>query len=760
MRADLIGKRIFIIGIGGTGMSAIALALKEMGVSVSGSDRAASEMALTLEKQGIPVHIGHTAENITGADLVVYSSAIGKDNPELTEAERKGIPTQKRVDFLDSILSGREVIAIAGTHGKTTTTSMLAWILKSLGENPGFIIGSTPRDLGKNAAAGTGPLFVIEADEYDRMFLGLHPEIAVVTKFEHDHPDCYPTEADYLAAFKQFLSNTRPQGWIVLNADDPKQALLAETAAASGQVLRFGLTTPADFQAVNLNLMANGCYEFDFRDNRMDRSAHVRLAVSGRHNIYNALAALAICAIKELDLSRAAAAFANFHGIARRFEKIAEWNGITIIDDYAHHPTEIKATLSAARDAFPSGRIWALWQPHTFSRTKTLLNEFCSAFSDADQVLVTNIYASREKQQDFGNEDLKTAFTAAYPAAIFAADNAHAVEILRKEMLPGDVVITLSAGDANKIGPAALAELKAGAEFQKKYAEKIRRDVPLSTYSRALCGGPAKELLIADSTEALTDMARYYHSKNANFRVFGGLTNILFSDAGFDGVAILNRADDICIEKTPGGARVTAASGTPLIAVVKACAEAGLEGYEWAYGIPGTFGGAIYGNAGAFGSETAAVIASVKFLLNNHEMIALEKDALGFSYRSSKFKRQELRGTILSATFSLRNGDPCSVNEKMEEIIAKRRTVHPEGKGSLGSVFRNPPNEYAGKLITDCGLRGKRIGHAFISENHGNTIITEPGVASADYLALVHLAQNEVKTRFGIDLVPEIEILS
>ncbi len=762
MRTDLIGKRVYIIGIGGTGMSPIALVLKEMGLSVSGSDRAVSDTVRSLEKHGIPVHIGHAAENVAGADLIVYSSAIGKENPELAEAEKREIPAQKRVDFLDSILSGREVIAIAGTHGKTTTTSMLAWILKSLGTAPGFIIGSTPKDLGKNAEAGTGPLFVIEADEYDRMFLGLHPAVAVVTKIEHDHPDCYPTETDYITVFNQFLENTRENGCVLLNADDPKQVLLTGTAAGAGTVLHFGLVASADFRAENLNLMTDGCYEFDFADNQSRSSVHVQMAVNGRHNVYNALAALSVCAIEDLDLEQAAGALKDFHGIERRFERIAEWNDILIIDDYAHHPTEIKTTLAAARDAFPGRRIWALWQPHTFSRTQTLLNDFCHAFSDCDRLLVTDIYASREKQKDFGFAELKTAIGTAYPEAIFAGSNREAEAILKNELRPGDVVITLSAGDANRIGPAVLAELKteATAAFHQKYADLIRRDVPLSTYSKALCGGPAKELLIAETVEALIDMTRFYQKQGARFQVCGGLTNLLFSDAGFDGVIILNRAAGIRVEKTMEGAAITADSGTPLIEVVKTCAETGLEGYEWAYGIPGTFGGAIYGNAGAFGSETANIIASVKFLRNNDEIIVLKNEDIGFSYRSSGFKRHELHGTILSATFSLRNGDPAAVKEKMEQIIAKRRTVHPEGMGSLGSVFRNPPEEYAGKLITNCGLRGKRIGKAFISLNHGNTIITEPGVASADYLALVRLAQKEVKVRFGIDLIPEIEILS
>ena len=747
--ANLQGKHIYIIGIGGTGMSAIALVLKEMGISVIGSDRSYSNTVMNLEKHGIPVFIGHHAENVRDADIVVYSSAITKDNPELIEANQRGILTQKRMEFLESILSDREVVAISGTHGKTTTTSMTSWLLKSLGTEPGFIIGSTPKDLGKNAEAGKGSLFVIEADEYDRMFLGLYPAITVVTKVEHDHPDCYPTKESYLKVFREFLSNTRKNGIILLNADDPNQSDLSNNLDSSIRVFRLGIQEAADFTAENLQIGDSGCYGFDFTDNPKKEKVHIQMSIAGKQNVYNALTALSICAIQNLDIQKAAVFINRFTGIERRFETIAEWNGITVIDDYAHHPTEIRMTLETARSAFPGKRIWAMWQPHTFSRTQTLLDDFCGSFIDVDVLLVTNIYASREKQQDFGFEDLKTALSKKNPGVIFAETNEMAVDILKKNLKPGDVVITLSAGDANQIGPKAICELREEAKsiFYAKYGKKIQHDVLLSRFSRALCGGPAKELLIAETTEELIEFVRFYRNNHTVYQVFGGLTNILFSDNGFDGSVILNRTNSIRIDKTPEGAVITAASGTPLISVIKACAEAGLEGYEWAYGIPGTFGGAIYGNAGAFGSETAKIISSINLLKDDREIIELGDAEMGFAYRSSVLKRKEIKGTILSAVIELRNGDPFAIRKKMEQVLAKRRIVHSEGMGSLGSVFRNPPCDYAGKLIADCGLRGKTIGKARISENHGNTIVTEPGAKSADYLALVYLAQEEVKKK-------------
>lgn len=758
---NLQGKHIHIIGIGGTGMSAIALVLHELGVKVTGSDRSNSISVNQLEKHGICVTIGHAAENVRGADIVVYSSAIAQENPELIEARRTGIPVQKRMDFLDSILSERDVIAISGTHGKTTTTSMTAWILRSLQMQPGFIIGSTPKNIGKNAEAGEGNLFVIEADEYDRMFLGLHPAIAVVTKIEHDHPDCYPTESQYLSVFSEFLANTRENGMILLNSDDPKQSILPEKLNPSVKIFTFGIEKDADFRAEKCEIGENGCYRFVFLDNLQKKQAMIQLSIAGKHNVYNALAALSICSLKGVNLAEAAIAVKQFQGIERRFETIAEWNGIKVIDDYAHHPTEIKATLAAAQDAFPHKRIWALWQPHTYSRTKSLLNEFCDSFDLADVLLVTNIYASREKQTDFGFEDLKTALKQKYPQVFFADTNEAAVELLRQQLRTNDVVITLSAGDANQIGPTAIKRMidDMKTDFSAKYGNDIQQNVPLSQFSRALCGGPAREIIIANSMEELIEIIKFYQINHCPYKVFGGLTNVLFSDKGFDGTVILNHSAKIAVYPQGESAVVIADSGLPLISIVKTCYEAGLEGLEWAYGIPGTLGGAVYGNAGAFGHETKEFVKTITLLQENREVTEIPNEKMGFGYRSSILKDKMNKGTILRVEMKLNYGDPLVIKEKMDQIIARRRVVHPEGKGSLGSVFRNPAGYYAGKLIEECGLKGKTIGKVHISETHGNTIITEPGAKSADFAALMHLMQKEVKDRFGIDLISEIEVL-
>ncbi|MBR6088281.1 MAG: UDP-N-acetylmuramate--L-alanine ligase [Anaerolineaceae bacterium] len=446
--------KIHIIGIGGTGMAPIAVVLHEMGASVSGSDRAESIYTADLRRRGIRVMVPQRAENISDPDVVFYSSAIHDDNPELSEARKRGIPAMKRREFLGFMLEGKDTFAIAGSHGKSTTTSMLVWVLSELDLAPGFIVGSNMKDLGSNASAGKSRRFVIESDEYDNMFLGLDPYAAALTKVEYDHPDCFPTPELYLNAFNNFLGKLRPDGFAVLNADDPLQREL--TVPEGRRQFRYGIDEPCDFMGTDLAIGNNGCYSFRFSDGK--RIVPVSLSIPGKHNVYNALLVMSLCAVCGFDLEKAAEALALFHGIGRRFELTGEWNGIRIIDDYAHHPTEIRATLRAAKEYYPDHRIIAVWQPHTYSRTKSLLKDFSVSFDDADELIISDIYAARESYTDFGIEDVMASVK--HPSVIHLASIRDIADHLSRHLKSGDVVVTLSAGDANQAAPMALEMLK------------------------------------------------------------------------------------------------------------------------------------------------------------------------------------------------------------------------------------------------------------------------------------------------------------
>ncbi len=455
-------KHVHFIGIGGTGLSAIARVLLERGYQVSGSDRASSPFADDLQASGAVITIGHADENITAPQYVVRSSAIPDDNPEVLTAMRAGIPVYKRSNFLPILLEGQNCMAIAGTHGKTTTTAMTAWVLSQAGLDPSYIIGSVSKNFDRNAHAGSGTVFVIEADEYDNMFLGLNPAVAILTNLEHDHPDCFPTPADYREAFRKFLANLKPGGTVLVCADDKPALDLATETVPAGSLITYAVHSPAAYQAFDLKVNEIGGYSFKIlTSNRDDASAtlgDVSLRVPGEHNVLNALAVVAASQFLKLPFEKVAQALAEFKGTGRRFDLAGEAGGISIINDYAHHPTEIRSTLQAARSRYPSRRIWAVWQPHTYSRTRALLPLFAESFRQADLVLVTDIYAARENQQDFNSEMVVNAMI--HPSARFSGSLRSTAEILLDELMIGDIVLVLSAGDADHISAMVLDGLR------------------------------------------------------------------------------------------------------------------------------------------------------------------------------------------------------------------------------------------------------------------------------------------------------------
>ena len=470
-------KSVHFIGIGGTGLSAIARVLLESGYHVTGSDRTLSPLAKALEAEGVRVVIGHRAENIEGAQVVVRSSAVPDDNVEVLAARAQGIPVIKRGEFLSSLMSEHYGIAVAGTHGKTTTTAMIAWMLTFLRQEPTFIAGGVLNNLGTNAHAGKGSAFVIEADEYDHMFLGLKPKLAVITNIEHDHPDCYPTEDDFFRAFDEFASQVGNDGTLLVCTNDHGATRLGRIARVRGQrVFSYAIRDsknsssdqPADYEADTLTPNQFGGMSFDARctltGNPFELHPAINLGVPGRHNVQNALATLAVAHQMKLSVEEASKAISEFRGTGRRFEVRGEVNGVTIIDDYAHHPTEIRVTLSAARMRYPKSKLWVVWQPHTYSRTRLLFNDFVAAFEQADHVVVTDIYAAREKQPEDGFSSQQVVAAMTYPEAIFIPDFSQIATYLIDRLEPGDVLMVLSAGDADQISTRVLASLKERSE--------------------------------------------------------------------------------------------------------------------------------------------------------------------------------------------------------------------------------------------------------------------------------------------------------
>ena len=452
-------EHVHFIGIGGSGLSAIARLLWEQGAQVSGSDRAASPFGEELARLGIPVDIGHSAGNIAGANWVVRSSAIPDDNPEVVAARKMGIPVYKRADFLGKLMDRPRIgVAIAGTHGKTTTTGLAAHVLQTIGADPSYIVGGTLVG-GTNAHFGKGLPFIIEADEYDRMFLGLRPRYAVVTNMEHDHPDIYPTRAEYVEAFAQFAALVPADGALIACAEEAAVAeLLASPALVATRKVVYALANdflpgfPDQLIAQPLPASQNGFLAaVRSRLGGVEETFTLTLNIPGHHNIKNALAVLAVARLLGHSFSTVLPAFATYRGTNRRFERFPLGNDVMGISDYGHHPTEIRATLQAARSAYPGRRLWAVWQPHTYSRTQTLFTEFAHAFGDADEVIVSEIYRSREPEQDFSAAQVVAAMP--HPAARYIASLEGITATLQAEARPGDVILIFSAGDADGVLP-------------------------------------------------------------------------------------------------------------------------------------------------------------------------------------------------------------------------------------------------------------------------------------------------------------------
>ena len=456
----LRGKQVHFIGVGGIGMSALAHLLLDAGIAVSGSDLKASRLTDQLATRGMAFSEGQAATNITAAppDLVVITAALRPDNPELLAAEAAGIPTIKRAALLGEVMSEGKGIAVAGTHGKTTTSAMIAYSLTRCAADPTYLVGGIVQGLGTNGHLGRGEYVVAEADEYDGSFLQLRPTVSVITNIEADHLDFYGSMDNIRQTFSRYASNTQPGGTLLLCADDAEAGALLAILRASEQpyaIASYGLGAGLDWQVVEQGSNNRGGSNFALWRGA-EKLGEFVLSLPGRHNLLNATAAVAACAIAGVDAAQAATALADFSGAERRFQVKGETNsGAVVVDDYGHHPTEIAATLQAARQRYPDRRIIILFQPHTYSRTKSLLPEFAAAFGEATLVYISDIYAAREAH-DPSVHARQIVTTSDHPAMQYIGSLAEATVELRRILQPGDVLLTVGAGDVGQVGEELL----------------------------------------------------------------------------------------------------------------------------------------------------------------------------------------------------------------------------------------------------------------------------------------------------------------
>jgi UDP-N-acetylmuramate--alanine ligase len=442
-----IGKRLHFVGIGGAGMSGLARIALSHGITVTGSDAKDSTVLSALAALGADVHAAHKAEQVDGADFVIFSTAINPTNVELIRARELNLPILTRAQALATLMSDSRSVAVAGTHGKTTTSSMLTVALQACGLDPSFAIAGTLTSSGSNAHRGTGDLFIAEADESDGSFIEYHPYAAIVTNVEHDHVDFFATAADVARAFSEFADSISRDGFLVYCADDVGAARLATTVTEI-KTISYGTTEGSDLLIDSVNLLPMGSTSRVIWNGRTIGT--MSLQVPGIHNVLNAGAALAMALVLGAPAAEALNGLASFHGTGRRFELKATVHGIRVIDDYGHHPTEIDVTLTAAKRYAGDGRVLVVFQPHRYSRTQAFMNEFARALSIADEVVLLEIYAASEAPiTGITSETIAVQMD----RGRFIPNFLEASDWVIDNAKPGDVIITLGAGDVNSLAP-------------------------------------------------------------------------------------------------------------------------------------------------------------------------------------------------------------------------------------------------------------------------------------------------------------------
>lgn len=759
-------KHIHFVGVGGIGMSGLALVLSRLGHTVSGSDLERTALTEKIASGGARIYNGHRASHLgTGTELVVYSSSIRRENPEIAEASRRGIPFAHRADILAELLNARDGIAVTGTHGKTTTTSLIAVMLERCGFDPTAIVGGELKELGGNAKLGTGRYLVAEADESDGSFLKFRPLYAVITNIEMEHVDYYTTLDEAKAAYRAFAGNVKPGGAVIACADDA--TTMATLAGIRGKVLTYGFSKDADLSAARIVLDGSrssyACYS------RGKLLGTVELSIPGRHNVLNSLAAVLLGLAIGIDFKRIVAAIRDFEGACRRFQVRAHAAGVMLVDDYAHHPTEIRSVISACR-SWKYRRLIVVFQPHRYTRTRFLADAFGTCFAGADKLILTDIYAASEEPiAGVSSRTIYDKVVASGLRDVTIMDKDAVAAYIMKIKRRGDMVVVMGAGSIKNVADELAGALAAKRRHTNIRVREALKDAVRGTiiFDEALArrtsfkiGGPAD---IWAEPRDTGDLKRLYAlAKRSKVPVFiiGKGTNVLARDYGFRGLVIHLGAPAFKKVRRRGTV-ITVGAGFSLPKLVRFACDNGLSGFESLVGIPGTVGGAVSMNAGGSSSplykNIGDFIVSLTVMDGRGRVRRLQRPEIAFGYRSSNLKRY----IILEAVLRLARGDRQAIAAQCANFLTLKKEKQVLDLPSAGCVFKNPDRSQftCGQMIDMLGLKGKRIGGAEISDRHANFIVNRCGAKAADVLALMEYVRMKVEKNYGIDLEPEVKII-
>lgn len=743
---------IHLIGVAGSGMSGLALLLLGMGHKVSGSDRVTTAETERMQGVGLIFSSPHAAAAVKGADIVVYSSAIKSDNPAYSAAKKGKIPLLRRAECLAAILHTKKGIVISGTHGKTTTSSMTAHVLREAGQKPSHYVGAEIPILGANAKwSKDGEHMVAEGDESDGTLALYHPEHAVILNIEAEHLDFYKDIDHIKEVFAKLADQTT--GKLVYCAEDP---VATEVCATRENAISYGWED-ADYTATDIRDL-KGSSAFTVKKKGVVLG-DVELGIPGNHNILNALAAIALADSCGAEFALVARALATFAGAKRRFETKYLSAGYRIIDDYGHHPSELAATLQTARSLKPK-RIIVLFQPHRYSRTKALADDFGKVLQAADLVFVTDVYAASEKPiKGISGQTIVDAMPphGDIPATYLPdLDTAH--HALGHALQVGDLLITLGAGNVHEAGTRLAADLKILEEMRGlmppgEIDGKLYE--PMARHTTLLVGGPAQFWIEPHSFYGFAFLVDYCRERGIPVRVVGRGSNLLVRDGGIRG-AVIHPTGGVFSEVSVGTrGEITAGAGVRLKKLASIAGGSGIGGFEWMEGIPGNVGGALRMNAGAMGVETFDQVVRVTFLDEDGVIRTRERAEILSQYRNVPELR---RNFALQAVFKGKNDSAENIKARWDASREKRKISQPIA-ASAGCTFKNPEYIPAGRVIDSLGLKGSTCGHAAVSEVHGNFVVNQGGATALEILTLIEFIQDKAQEERRVTLETEVKIL-
>jgi len=760
------GGLVHLIGAGGCGVSGLGHLLLDLGYRVSGSDLTLNYEIRQLRSRGAVINCSHDAAHVSGSRpiAVVYSSAIRSDNPELRAAADLKIPIIRRATLLSALMRRCQGICVAGMHGKTTTTALLAYALEQLGAPTGYAIGALVPQLDPHARvrSGTGPgWFVAETDESDGTLHEFEPEHAILLNVDAEHLDYYANIEAVCREFQGLVEQTRRQ--VVFCADDSR---LSEMLSMRAGAISYGFNPLARYRISNVISIGAGCIGSRFEVwHQGTRLGEFRIRLLGEHNVSNATAVIALLHRLGFGAEGIARAIEPFRGAARRQQELFADARFRVFDDYGHHPMEIVATIRAVR-ALGTRRVLVAFQPHRYTRTQHLLHEFSRCFTAADRLWLTEVYAASEPEIAGVNGAMLAAEVRAGGQEVeYLASVDQLCPAIQKALQPGDLVLFLGAGDITRAAHQLAEELKRQTptradEFFGALAATLpsttvlRRNETLAKRTTLRVGGPADIYVEPASESELASVLRLCSEGGVPFVMLGRGSNLLIRDGGIRGVVVcLIHPSFSRIEIV--GDRLHCGAGAPLKTVAYEARRNGVTRLEFLEGIPGSLGGALRMNAGAMGSWMFDVVESIRFMDFTGAVHERRASEVNVEYRGCPLFRDHIAlGAVLK-------GEPAPrelIEQRMSASSEKRRTSQPR-KPSAGCIFKNPESIPAGKLIDELGLKGTRVGGAVISDVHGNFIINEGGASAQDVLNLIEVVKQRARTARGINLETEVEIL-